>query len=139
MIGSRSGTMKGPWLAAMLAAAVGVMVGAAAGTARSGPSGFRCPTTGRLISLGQSPFEVRNRCREPDDRQVSVEQRTIREKVRRWVDGVAGEVVVERTVEVPIEEWTFDFGRHRFIEFLRFESGRLTSVAEGERGTSDGE
>jgi hypothetical protein len=109
------------------------------GRAVSGSSGFRCPTTGRLISVGQSPYEVRNKCRDPDDLRTSVEQRTIRERVGRWLDGVAGEVTVERTVEVPIEEWTFDFGRHRFIELLRFESNRLVSVAEGGKGLADSE
>jgi Protein of unknown function (DUF2845) len=122
----------------VLAGVLGLGLGAV-GTAVSGSSGFRCPTTGRLISVGQSPYEVRNKCREPDDLRTTVEQRTVREKVRRWEDGVAGEVTVERTVEVPIEEWTFDFGRHRFIELLRFESNRLISVVEGGRGLGDSE
>ena len=122
----------------VLAGVVGLGMGAVP-PAVSGPSGFRCPTTGRLISVGQSPYEVRNKCRDPDDLRTSVEQRTVREKVRRWADGVAGEVTVERTVDVPIEEWTFDFGRHRFMELLRFESNRLVSVAEGDRGFADSE
>jgi Protein of unknown function (DUF2845) len=104
--------------------------------AGSGPSGFRCPTTGRLISVGQSQLEVRNRCGEPDDTRPSVELRTIRETVRQWVNGVAHEVIVERTVEIAVDEWTYDFGRHRFIEFLHFESGRLMSVLEGGKGVS---
>lgn len=135
-----SGRTKRLFLAGILAAGM-IMFSMvlAPRLARAGSSGFRCPTTGRLISLGQTTFEVRNRCGEPDDRQASVEQRTVREKVRRWVDGVAGEVVVERTIEVPVEEWTYDFGRHRFIEFLRFESGRLISTGEGGRGSSDSE
>ena len=120
-------------------ALVFAVVAGVASAGWAGPSGFRCTTTGRLVSTGQSLLEVRNRCREPDDARASVELRTIREKVRRWVDGVAVEESVERTVEVPIDEWTYDFGRNRFIEFLRFEYGRLISVREGGKGSADPE
>jgi hypothetical protein len=105
----------------------------------SGPSGFRCPTTGRLVSVGQSLLEVRHRCREPDEARSSVEVRTIREKVRRWAQGVAEEVVIEHSIEVPIDDWSYDFGRNRFTQFLRFEYGRLVSVREGAKGTADPE
>jgi hypothetical protein len=102
-------------------------------------SGFRCPTSGRLISLGASTLEVRNRCREPDEIRSTVEHRTIRERVRKWIGGMFQEVWVERTVEVPIDEWTYDFGSSRFMQFLRFENGRLHSVGEGPKGSADGE
>ncbi|MES1207075.1 MAG: DUF2845 domain-containing protein [Pseudomonadota bacterium] len=118
------------------------LLGIAAGAptvAESGPSGFRCPATGRLISLGQSLHEVRTRCREPDDAHVTVETRTIRERVRRWAGDVGQEVSVERTVEIPVEEWTYDFGRNRFVQFLRFENGRLISLWNGGKGSGDPE
>jgi hypothetical protein len=95
---------------------------AAPGTGQAGTSGFRCPTTGRLISVGASTHEVRTRCREPDEARSTVELRTVRETVRRWVNGVAQEVTQERTVEVPVDEWTYDFGR-------------LLSVTEGQKGS----
>ena len=106
---------------------------------QAGSGGFRCPTTGRLVSVGQSMLEVRNRCREPDDALKSIELRTIRETVRKWVNGVAQEVTSERTVEIPVEDWTYDFGRNRFIQYLRFETGRLVSVGQGAKGTADPE
>jgi hypothetical protein len=106
---------------------------------RSGPSGFRCPTTGHLVSVGQSLLEVRNRCREPDDASSSVEVRTVREKVKRWARGVAEEVVIEHRIEVPVDEWSYDFGRNRFTQFLRFEYGRLVLVREGSKGTGEPE
>jgi hypothetical protein len=106
---------------------------------RSGPSGFRCPSSGRLVSVGQSLLEVRGRCREPDDARSWVEVRTVRETVRRWVKGVAEEVVVERSIDVPIDDWTYDFGRNRFTQFLRFEYGRLALVREGGKGVADPE
>ena len=122
-----------------IAGLVGIMAVAAAlfspAGGQAGTGGFRCPTTGRLISVGASTHEVRTRCREPDEARSTVELRTIRETVRRWVNGVAQEVTQERTVEVPVDEWTYDFGRARFIKFLRFEHGRLLSVTEGQKGS----
>lgn len=106
---------------------------------QSGSSGFRCPTTARLVSLGQSMIEVRGRCREPDDAHTGVELRSVRETTRRWVQGVAQEISVERTIEIPVDEWTYDFGRNRFIQFLHFEYGRLVSTSEGAKGTADPE
>ena len=106
--------------------------------ARAGATGFLCPSSGRLISEGSPTEEVRRRCREPDDIQRRVELRTVRETRRVWTNGVAGEVTVERTVEVPIEEWFFDFGPARFTKTLRFETGRLVYVEEGGKGTTSG-
>jgi hypothetical protein len=37
-------------------------------------------------------------------------------------------------VEVVIDELTYDFGSTRFIEYLRFENGRLMSITDGEYG-----
>jgi hypothetical protein len=121
-----------------LVGALGVLVALAIPAGgQAGTSGFRCPTTGRLISIGASTHEVRTRCREPDEARTTVELRTIRETVRRWVNGVAQEVTQERTVEIPVDEWTYDFGRARFIKFLHFEYGRLLSVTEGQKGSAD--
>jgi hypothetical protein len=106
--------------------------------ARAGSQGFLCPSSGRLISIGAPTEEVRRRCREPDDVQRRVELRTVRETRRVWTNGVAGEVVVERTIEVPIEEWFFDFGSTRFTKLLHFETGRLVLVEEGGKGTPGG-
>src|SRR4051812_29420561 len=107
-------------------------------SARGESQGFLCPSSGRLISVGAPTEEVRRRCREPDDVQRRVELRTVRETRRVWTNSAAGEVVVERTVEVPIEEWFFDFGSTRFTKLLRFETGRLVSVEEGAKGSPGG-
>jgi hypothetical protein len=42
--------------------------------------------------------------------------------------------MVERAVEVAIEEWVYDFGTRRFLQHLTFEQGRLVRVESGERG-----
>lgn len=123
----------------LVAGFAGVIVGVWSGVAHSGPSGFRCPTTARLISVGHTTQEVRSRCREPDEARATVELRTVRETVRRWVQGVAREVTVERTVEVAVDDWTYDFGKNRFMHFLRFENGRLIAVREGGYGSGDSE
>jgi len=124
-------------------AVAGLALGAALaltspGRVLAGASGFLCPSSGRLISVGAPAEEVRRRCREPDDIQRRVELRTVRETRRVWTNGVAQEVDVERTVEVPIEEWYFDFGPARFTKTLRFETGRLVHVDEGAKGTVGG-
>ena len=104
----------------------------------AGASGFLCPSSGRLISVGQVTEDVRRRCREPDDIQRRIDLRTVRETTRRWVNGINQDVTVERTIEVPIEEWFFDFGPTRFTKVLRFEAGRLVYVEEGAKGTPGG-
>jgi hypothetical protein len=103
--------------------------------AAAGTSGFLCPSSDRLISVGQHTEEVRRRCREPDDVQKRVELRTVRESRRQLVNGVWEDVTVENTVEVPIEEWFYDFGPSRFTKTLRFELDRLVYVVEGAKGS----
>jgi hypothetical protein len=41
---------------------------------------------------------------------------------------------VEDSIDVPVEEWTYDFGPQRFIQFLTFEDGRLVRVQSGDYG-----
>jgi Ni/Co efflux regulator RcnB len=105
--------------------------------AAAGPSGFRCVDTGRVISVGDSQYEVRRKCGDPDDATSHVEYRTVREKVRKWKNGVMVEEDAERTVEVVIDDWIYDFGRARFIQHLRFEQSRLVLVSDGDRGFND--
>ncbi len=96
--------------------------------------GFRCPGTGRLISKGDTTDQVVARCREPDAGTQHREVRTVRQRVRRWVGGVVVEVEEERSVEVIIDHWTFDFGKERFVRHLRFEDDRLVAIRDGARG-----
>jgi len=126
------------WPAAAGLALGAALVAASPSPVVAGASGFLCPSSGRLISVGAPTEEVRRRCREPDDIQHRVELRTVRETRRVWTNGIAQEVQVERTVEVPIEEWYFDFGPARFTKTLRFETGRLVQVEEGAKGTVGG-
>jgi hypothetical protein len=94
---------------------------------------------GRIVSSGDSRYDVRSVCGEPDDISQRVEYRTIRGRVSgpcaRDSSGklrCAG--TREEVVEVVIDEWIYDFGKNRFIEYLTFEQGHLLSVKEGSYG-----
>ena len=102
------------------------------GAARA-DEGFRCES-GRLVASGDHMHEVRNKCGEPDSAGQRVEKRTRKEKVRRWVQGVAEEFTEEREVEVVLDEWIYDLGPRRFIRTVTFENGRVVHVETGERG-----
>ena len=92
----------------------------------------------KLVSDGDTLYDVRSRCGEPDNKIQRFEVRT----VRHWLQGPCvgpdprncGRVI-ERTIEVTIDEWTYDFGPHQFINYLVFEQGRLISIVSGKRGT----
>jgi hypothetical protein len=96
--------------------------------------GFRCDT-GRLVDRGDHMHEVRNKCGEPDAAGQRVERRTRKEKVRRWINGVAEEFTEEREVEVVLDEWVYDLGPRRFIRTVTFENGRVVLIESGERGS----
>src|SRR5919205_517708 len=83
----------------------------------SAEDGFRCGT-GRLVSTGDHMVEVRNKCGEPDSAGQRVEKRKRKEKVRRWVGGVAEEVTEEREIEVTLDEWVYDLGPRRFLQMV---------------------
>ncbi len=92
----------------------------------------------RIVSTGDSRYEVRAVCGEPDDVTQRVEYRTLRGRVvgpclrdgRRIRCSRTEEVVVE----VVIDEWLYDFGRNRFIQHLTFEQGLLATVKSGSYG-----
>jgi hypothetical protein len=112
----------------------------ASATTIGGWTGFRCPGTHNLVSLGDTEYEVRAECRPPDDVIQTVESRTVRRGVRRFdAKGVAREESVEATVEVQVSLWTYDFGRNQFIRLLRFENGRLVAIADGNKGVAEPE
>ena len=112
-------TLFGLWLAAETAAA----------------DGMRCGN--RLISTGDSTYDVRSRCGEPRDATRRTETRTERRRVR--VACANGEARCEReqevSAEVVVDEWTYDFGPQRFVHYLTFLDGKLARVATGSYGS----
>jgi hypothetical protein len=94
---------------------------------------------GRIVSTGDSRYDVKSVCGEPDDVSLRVEYRTTRGKVsgpcaRDGSGRLRCAGTREEVVEVTIDEWIYDFGRNRFIEYLTFEQGHLLSVREGSYG-----
>ncbi len=104
-------------------------------------SSMRCGN--KLVSVGDSLYEVRATCGEPDQLDAYVEYRTVRERVRRVCtrdssgESSCQDVWAERTVEVQMHKALYDFGRNRFIHYLLFEQGRLASVESGGYGKKD--
>lgn len=109
--------------------------------------GVFCPTTSRadglrcgtnLIQPGDSTYEVRKACGEPSDKQQRVELRSIRERSSNACNSEDSSQncsqTRSRTVEVVIDEWTYDKSSTKFIRFLTFEQGRLVRMTSGGRG-----
>ncbi len=97
--------------------------------------GFRC-STGRLVSVGDSIADVRERCGEPDssDQRTETRLRVARRSAGGSVDATrpaAGTSVIDETVTV--DEWSYDLGNGRLTRHLRFENGRLAQVTTGSR------
>lgn len=92
----------------------------------------------RIVSTGDSRYEVKAVCGDPDDKVERIEYRTLSGRVARDCKHDGSKVVCSSTrgivVEVVVEEWVYDFGRNRFIEYLTFEQGHLMTVRSGSYG-----
>jgi len=102
-----------------------------AGSAHADGS-LRCKT--RLISPGAAAYEVRSVCGTPDDTQTRTESRTVRRAVSVPCNVGVCSTLVDETVTVNVEEWIYDFGPQRFIQYLTFESGKLINIRSGNYG-----
>lgn len=118
---------------------ISLSVGAAALSSVAAASGsLRCGQ--RLVATGDSSYEVRAACGQPDQIDYAVEERKVRDSAdvicRTEPDGQrrCERVSRERSVEIQIERWTYDFGSNRFLQHLTFEGGRLRSIARGGYG-----
>ena len=93
---------------------------------------------GRIVETGDSRYDVRSICGEPDDASQRVEYRTVSGRVAGPCSREGGKIrcsqTREQVVEVVIDEWIYDFGSNRFVEYLTFEQGRLLSVRNGSYG-----
>ncbi len=125
--------MRINWLYGALAG-LGLMLGSEQALA----DGMHCGN--RIISSGDSLYEVKSRCGPPQDADRRVETRTERRRVRapcahRRGTGARCERELEYSVEVVIDEWTYDFGPRRFVRYLTFVDGKLARVETGSYGT----
>ena len=93
---------------------------------------LRCDT--KLVSTGAVPYEVRATCGNPDDIQARTETRTIRRAIDVPCARGYCSTFIEDTIMVNVEEWTYDFGTQRFLQYLTFEQGRLVHIRSGKYG-----
>jgi hypothetical protein len=97
----------------------------------------------RLISTGDTLYRVRSVCGEPDDAQQHVETRVERHRIRVPCvangprHGAQCEQVVDVTVNVIVDEWTYDQGSQRLIKYLTFFDGRLGRLQTGGYGSDE--
>jgi hypothetical protein len=96
--------------------------------------GFRCGS-GRLVDEGDAPYEVQDRCGDPDSAEARQEERTVRRTTWTQVNGVPIAREEDVIITVAIEEWTYDLGPNKLIRHLIFEQNRLVKVWTGRRGT----
>ena len=105
---------------ARLIALVLLVVGAAS-PALATTSSWRCGS--RLVGAGSTIEDVYERCGEPSYRTASTEIVSVQ---------VAPAVTVMTVV--PIEHWTYNSGRKRFMRALTFRDGTLVDIDEGSYG-----
>ena len=90
----------------------------------------------RMITTGDRKYDVLRKCGEPSHVEVRGEVRIRRNFGARLSETQTGlrrrPLFVEELVTV--EEWEYNLGSTRFVRYLRFENGRLTSITEGDYG-----
>jgi len=88
----------------------------------------------RLVEVGYSAYDVTARCGAPDWVEHRFETRTVSRPVLVPCRMGRCTVYIQDTIQVPIEEWTYDFGPQRFVYYLTFEQGRLLRIVSGSYG-----
>ena len=91
----------------------------------SSAEAMRCGN--RLVQRGDSRYQVRQLCGEPQD---VVRTQALRQVTLQVVPGVFDTVAQS----VAVERWTYDFGRNRFQRHLTFENGTLIRITTGRKG-----
>lgn len=71
----------------------------------------------RIPSIGDRKIEVIMKCGKP----------TLKEEHINYVFGKE-EIHKKRSLQVNTEEWTYNFGPNEFINFIKFENGRVIDV-----------
>jgi hypothetical protein len=78
----------------------------------------------RLVSSGDSPVEVLEKCGPPTEQKLREEEIEIIEPF--FVDGK--KILVARRIIVPVEVWTYNFGPHELIYVLTFRKDRIVNI-----------
>ena len=82
----------------------------------------------RLVSVGDTGYEVRSECGEPDSESF-LGTRT--KQVAVPFGPFPGRLAEAR--EVPVEQWIYNPGYGRFLRILTFVGGRLDAIELGPR------
>jgi hypothetical protein len=95
---------------------------------------LRCDN--QLVQEGDSQYEVKSLCGLPHDVQQRTETRRVQRAVQRPCARGSGlcAVVVDHYVDIVVDEWIYDFGPRRFLQYLTFEGGQLVAVRSGPYG-----
>ena len=83
---------------------------------------------GRLVVIGASPWEVKERCGEP-----SAIDDVMKHLPQRAYDPTSQATVY---ILVPVQQsiWTYNFGSTRFLYYLTFQEGKLIDITTGAYG-----
>lgn len=95
----------------------------------------------RLVDLGDPIHKVKELCGDPDQESVVIEHQRYRSDsyrriCRRDEQGrrVCSAGYDGGVVQIPIHHLIYDFGRYRFVHYLRFEANRLVEIETGDYG-----
>ena len=102
---------------------------------RANATSLRCGT--RLITEGDYKARVLAECGEPDHVDVWEEERVYRyfyipEKSYRYSQSHLEPRYLKDLVIIEI--WTYNHGRYRFMDHVRFENGRVRNIESGDYG-----
>jgi hypothetical protein len=103
--------------------AAALLVALAAPGARA--DSIDCP--GGIVQTGDSKLDLLAKCGRPS----LVEDRATEKGAFDARNGVA------RRVVAPVDVWTYDFGRNRFMQLVRIVRGRIASIERGGYGYAD--
>ncbi len=98
-------------------------------------SAFRCGT--RLITTGNTKYEVLWKCGEPTWVESWVEKRIEPYAVEPFSDGhkfYLQNPTFATVVYVTVEQWIYNLGRTQFTRILTFENNRLARIETGDYG-----
>jgi len=91
---------------------------------------------GRIVSVGDTPIQVIDKCGQPEH--VETRQETRHTKDYRFYKNYRSKgwqkPPLMATETIQIEEWTYNFGPTRFMRHLIFISGRLERIEVGDKG-----
>lgn len=125
------------WIAATFVVwvAVGLAQGRGLQRAQAAAGGFYCQT--HIIEPGAEAYRVQAWCGPPVSMQPRLESRRQLQTVSVPCPRGYCNSVVEREVSVQVEEWIYDFGPQRFVQYLTFEQGILVRVRTGTYGVKE--